>query len=490
MRWGEMRSAVVGSVVVGATLAIAAVGCGDASPPADDGVSTTSGAREDAGADATSSPPLVLVGGDGGLVEAARPCVNLECQQAACTGADVTTVTGKVLDPAGATPLYNAIVYVPNAAVAPFTAGVSCDKCGAPASGSPLVSALTSADGTFTLSNVPSGTDIPLVIQIGRWRRQVKIPTVTACVENRLTDPSLTRLPRNRSEGDIPQMAIATGSSDPMECLLLKMGIDAAEFTPSTGSGRVHYFRENGTDTKPAATAASKLWSQLSSLMKYDLVYLPCEGSATNADDPADHAPAARENLRQYANAGGRVFTTHYSYAWTEGIWPTTATWKLDQTYLDDVTGTLDTSFPKGKAFADWLQLVSTAPATYGKLDIHEGRHDLNVVNTATSQRWISVSPSPSGAKDSVQHMTFNTPLDAGVDDAGASLACGKVVFSDFHVSASALDTSQKYFPKACKLGALSNQEKALEFMIFDLSSCIQKDDTPPAPPVPTPVPR
>ena len=40
--------------------------------------------------------------------------------------------------PGSADPLLNALVYVPNAAVKAFTPGVSCDKCGADASGSPL----------------------------------------------------------------------------------------------------------------------------------------------------------------------------------------------------------------------------------------------------------------------------------------------------------------------------------------------------------------
>jgi hypothetical protein len=34
-------------------------------------------------------------------------------------------------------------------------------------------------DGSFTLTNVPSGTNIPIVIQSGKWRYQGIIPTVT-----------------------------------------------------------------------------------------------------------------------------------------------------------------------------------------------------------------------------------------------------------------------------------------------------------------------
>jgi hypothetical protein len=106
--------------------------------------------------------------------------------------------TGTVFAPTpprfgAADPLYNALVYVPNAPLAPFTAGVTCDLCGTPVSGSPLVTALTGPDGKFTLKNVPAGDNIPLVIQIGRWRREVTIPKVTACTERglaRRADPA------------------------------------------------------------------------------------------------------------------------------------------------------------------------------------------------------------------------------------------------------------------------------------------------------------
>jgi len=416
-------------------------------------------------------------GGDGG-------CVNLECQQVSCADGGTTTLTGTVYDPSGQVPLYNAMVYVPNGQTQPFTPGVTCDRCGAVTSGSPLVITLTGADGTFSLQNVPTGNNIPLVIQIGRWRRQVTIPSVPSCASTPITDVNLVRMPRNKSEGDIPQMAIASGSADPFECLLRKMGISDSEFTLPSGNGRIHYYVANGINMSPPAPADSTLWTDGGTLKNYDIVLLPCEGG--------EHLKPsyATQNIIDYTSAGGRLFTTHYGYVWIYGNagnpvqppFPSTGTWvpQSCDSYSTPLPVTVDQTFPKGASFAQWLVNVGASTAA-GTLTLIESRHDLFQTDGGAQQWLFTNIGSCSGNPPAVEHMTFNTPLNPpNQADGGAGLQCGRVVYSDFHVSASALADGGGTFPTSCKVTALTPQEKALVFMLFDVSSCIQADSAPP----------
>jgi hypothetical protein len=426
--------------------------------------------------DCGACPAGQVCGGAGAAsVCGSHPCTNLCTRQVACAGTATTTVSGTVYAPTppkfgNPDPIVNAIVYVPNATVSPFAGGVSCDRCGAAVSGEPLVAAVTGADGKFVLGNVPTGDLVPLVVQLGHWRRQVVIPHVEACVDTALP-AELTRLPRNQSEGDIPLMAMATGKVDTLECVLRKIGLDESEFTLPTSSGRVHLYQQNGATLGSATPAATTLWTDPTALGRYNMVLLACEGT------PLTKTSAAQKNMIAYANSGGRVFATHFSYTWLYNIAPFsgTATWNVKQTApADPLTGIIDQTFPKGEAFARWLALVG-ASATPGAIQIRDPRHDLDAV-VAPTQRWVySTEPA------TVQHFTFNTPVGEL-----AANQCGRVLFSDFHVT-DVTSSEGVLFPKECTDAPLTAQEKVLEYMLFDLASCVQSDSGPSSPLPPPP---
>lgn len=404
--------------------------------------------------------------------DASITCQDLCTRQMTCPGGGDTTISGTVHAPTpprfgAADPLYNVLVYVPNAVVTPFVPGVKCERCER-ASGAPLITALTGPDGTFTLKNAPVGANIPLVIQIGRWRRQVTIPNVAACANTALPD-ELTRLPRNKSEGDIPAIAIATGVFDPFDCTLRKLGIDEAEFTNPIGTGRVHMWSFGGNKLPGGVTPVGDLlMDDLPTMSKYDLVLLPC-------DSPDDRPRQQLDNLRAYTAKGGRVFLTDWGYAWLKdgGAFNSTVNWMDDTPLGTDFTVKVDTTFPKGVAFSAWLSVVGAARPTAGQLPVHDPYLGMSVVETvvAPTQRWLYTE----GAVPSIQHLTFNAPVGAPDDQ-----QCGRVVFSQFHVADSGSVRANETFPRDCDNNPMTPQEKALEFMLFDLSSCVMPDNRPP----------
>jgi hypothetical protein len=401
-------------------------------------------------------------------------CVNLQCQQVQCGGSTTTTVSGTVLTATPTKygtpdPIYNAIVYIPNAPITPFTAGVACDKCGSPVSGNPIAVTLSDVNGKFTLQNVPVGTNIPIVFQIGRWRWQSTIPTVTKCVDNPI-DATRTHIPRTQKEGDIPHFAIASSTYDSEECILLKMGIDPTEFTSAAGNGRIHIYHGNGT-TVSGATDMTALWASDKVMEQYDVALFPC----SSAPAIGSSVGAAGVVLLDFLNAGGRAFVTDLSYSWYKdgaSPLPTAAQWTTwGGIGVDPLPATIDQSFPKGAALAQWLKNIGATP-TLGSIDLHETYHVVNGVNAPTSRWLYSTSPA------TVQTLSFNTPIGTQPSD-----QCGRAVYSNFHI-AGGQSGGGTTFPAECDALPLTAQEKVMEFMLFDLSSCVQDDTKPPIPPI------
>jgi hypothetical protein len=300
---------------------------------------------------------------------------------------------------------------------------------------------------------------------------------VAACTSTALMDKDLTRLPRNKAEGHIPKIALTTGGADALECLLRKIGIADSEFTTEAGDGRVNFYGgvKGSAGFDPTVNAGATFtpvepwWDSLTNLKKYDMIIHSCEGT----ERPTNKSPAATKALMDYADIGGRVFASHWHNYWFEfGPVPFmgTGNFRHRQDPPDPFTATIDTSFPKGQALADWLVNVGGSMVA-GELTINQGKKTLMSVNMPAAQRWIY-----STAEDSVQYFTANTPVSAPPE-----ALCGRVVFSDIHVSAP-MGFMHGTFPSQCATltADLSPQEKALEFMLFDLSSCIQEEKVPP----------
>jgi hypothetical protein len=470
-------------------------------------------------------------GGDGGCTGAL--CNQSMIDNCAGKGMPFTTVTGIVYDPAGALPLYDVYVYIPSSTPDPIEPGnPTCTACEAPASGGPIIGALTDEQGKFTLVQpnassygVPSGTNIPLVIQTGKWRKQITVPTVAACATTAIPDSATPatkqlRLPANSSEGDMPIIAFTSGC-DPAECFLRHIGISDSEFvaptaplptawtaggTPVVGAGHVRFYTGNDAEADAGAGGAPApassvtggdtvantyaWWTSSANLLENDIIFNACECH------PYDRGAGGYPAMDAFLNGGGRFFTTHYGYNWFA---PPTGTADLQSVAAWDPmnpgggsgaeTDAIDQTFPKGMAFATWLQdnAVTTA---LGSIALGDFRDNVDSIlpagceaavdagtGTCLSTQWIYNAP-----EAHPRYISFNTPVAAAPAN-----QCGRAVFSDVHVSGTSNDAT---FPGECSnpdpMGIHSNNEKALEFLFFDLSTCVQNDFQPTVVPPPT----
>jgi hypothetical protein len=402
-----------------------------------------------------------------------------------------TTLSGVTLDPAGDLPLYNVVVYVPSEPLEPLQRGASCETCDGNFSGRPVAAAVSDASGAFTLdiSNVPARQNIPLVVQAGKWRRQVTLPAANDCA-NTVVGGELSRLPRNRAEGDLPRVAVMRGGSDALECLFTKIGVDPSEFSPGGEGGSVELFYSdlaNATDDTGRMQFAGDvvdlpevdaLFSDASALRSYDMVLLSCEGGGDRYDPPnLEH----RENLQRYANEGGRLFGGHFHNGIIDNRdlpddypeFPEVVEFADDREDIEPklFTAEVNLGFDKGRALADWLVNVG-ASTTRGAIPINDSERTVVGTLDSNATSWIEADSSDGPA---ALYYGFSTPVDGP--------ACGRMVFTDVHLSSGTGDSGKEVFPSCAS--ELSPQQLALAFLIFDLANCVQPSESAPPPPPP-----
>ena len=386
----------------------------------------------------------------------------------------MTTISGSVYDARSviALPLSNVLVYATTSPVAPLPAGVQCLTYQAP---SGVVSyTYTEVDGSFTLSNIPENASYTIVIQAGKWRRQFQNETVGTAPLTGLT----LNMPSNHTQGDIPFIAVVTGSADAAECVFRDMGISDSEFTDDNQTvnpgGRIHLYQGGGSPgayMTPSTPMESVLTANSTTLAGYDMIMFPCQGGQyAQGSGPLT-------NLVNYADAGGRLFTTHFSYVYLDPEDPLdaqfapVANWTINSEQdVDYAAASVNTNFSDGATLAQWLQNSdATLPGTGNEIEVSQVRTDVGTVIPPT-QSWLTLN---SGAYygqvgNPVLQMTFNAPVGAP-----AAGQCGRVMYNDYHVI---LPTGTNWaYPAECPAEAtMSAQEEMLEYALFDLSTFVQ----------------
>ena len=109
------------------------------------------------------------------------------------------------------------------------------------------------------------------------------------------------------------------------------------------------------------------------------------------------------------------------------------------------------------------------APMVKDRGPILQGRVTVTSIDDTKAERWVyweSTTGPIAGTQDYPQNFQFTTPQGMPADN-----RCGKVVFSDMHVSGG---PGPGDYPASCGGSTtLTPQEKALAFMFFDISSCV-----------------
>ncbi|HEY3801721.1 MAG TPA: carboxypeptidase-like regulatory domain-containing protein [Kofleriaceae bacterium] len=396
----------------------------------------------------------------------------------ACT----TSLSGTVTAPNGILPIAGATVYVASNAPGPLPTAPSCQFACTPPNA--VAATTTGADGTFRLDGITASPNLPVVIQAGRWRRQLVVP-VLACGDTALAADD-TRLPGSSTDAtaltamsatgaplvDLPTIAAETGDDDVVECILVELGVAASEFGNGSGSGHVQLYWNPeafaGAKAPSFAGGASYgdvtgLWNRYAALSQFDVVMLGDDIDAAGSSKP----PSAISAIGQYASSGGQLVLTGNS----QTIWiRNNAAWASELTFDPQVDADAtnaamfavdDTTNPDGTIYADWLFDAGASPAP-GTIYVDGASYQCVGYDAATVARWLYVTASvDNGEESSNELVSFSTPVGA---------ACGEVVYSDFEVAWGDGNEAATVspFPGNCAApSAMTPQVKAMAYLLF-----------------------
>jgi hypothetical protein len=241
-----------------------------------------------------------------------------------------------------------------------------------------------------------------------------------------------------------------------------------------------------GTPTTTEAIDSSLLHQEGGRITEYDMVISNCRGNADGAP-AADSDDAA--NVRRYVNRGGRFFASHYSHNWIQqgtdpysaaspldtGLAPAVV-WQAHDMNISNGTGILsqnpprDHASPRIQTFIDWMVSEGAVDPATLSFNIPEPRSRATTLGEFTEEFvYCEGGVCDRESRWRPQQVAFNTPYAA--PDTGA--ACGRVVYSGFHVSVTG--TNAQTFPEHC-VGDLTPPEKTLLYLLFDLGACVGED--------------
>lgn len=229
-------------------------------------------------------------------------------------------------------PVSAAHVYLGTSSPPPIPQEAHCDAC------TQLGGIFTDARGAFSLQGIVPGT-YWLVIQKGQFRRERQVTVAAGEVLDLSTAESTLPSVHDPQGGLwVPRIALASGVFDDMQDILGKMGlgeVDASgKFIAASAAGNFDVYANGGDIDGVALGSLTQLVSNLETMLRYHIIFIPCAGSLHTA---ALNNQNVLMNIRQYVAAGGKLYVTDWSGEWADNVFP------AQITFYDGLFGSVDT---------------------------------------------------------------------------------------------------------------------------------------------------
>jgi hypothetical protein len=460
-------------------ISVGLVGCGPSGGNGnDEGGNDEGGSDQGDGPDASDDEG----GDDQGTRPDARPRVD---------AAAPATLTGKIWAPnlTSDIPIFGALVYATTVKPPPIPQEVFCEEC----VDAPSNATFSSHDGSFTLSIDP-GT-YWLVIQKGQFRSERQI-TVEPGQDLALTAAETT-LPSVHDPDNgswVPRVAVVLGSDDRIENVLGKIGFGTMNnnaLTSSAGEMTVYQNLNGRSRPVPAGEVAgtgNDLVGNLAAMKRFHIIFFACSTAELNM------SAAVRRNVREYVNAGGKIYVTDWAGEVMDQAFPPQVTFHSYSGSGADTVGTYDPV-----ALTDNITRAGNANGTGTPFETTDSRPA-----DADLKTWLGLQSAPTPASTTARPIDVDagflidhhynrinalTPVQVGVDDQGAPIintpkvwlegsarggtagqkypysvtfeptGCGRVLYSTYETSGNA---HPSLFP----------QERVLLFLIMEIGVC------------------
>lgn len=216
-------------------------------------------------------------------------------------------------------PIFGALVWLSAAKPAPIPERVYCDEC----VNAPSNAASSDHRGMFALEELVPGT-YWMVVQKGQFRLDQQVTVVAG--ETLELPATATTLPSVHDPANgmtIPRIALASGQYDDMQDIMGKLGIGSVDsngrFVAGSAANVFDVYSNGGAIDGVSVGSLSSLVGDLDRMLDYHIIFIPCSGDQNTS---ALWNSQVLDNIREYVNAGGKLYVTDWSGEWSDNVFP------------------------------------------------------------------------------------------------------------------------------------------------------------------------